>query len=1567
MIVIILLTLFAILGLMFLLYADAEATASAIYRDSQSFDPGSEQSLAPLFSFALGQLIYDVDDLGNPWSAMRGNSLARDMYGWNNGQTTVATASVAPGTSVPITVASASGISAGMLVTVDPDLTPEQAQVTAVAGNVITVSSLSLSHTAPFRVFAYIVNNNTTPFSGTGKFHTSAGTFSNPFSADDYYLPNYTAFTYLDSVPFVRDPERLGARASPTAPVTEPWAGGWNPSYTYPDANHMFLGAMNPNGALLTTSFHREFYPAGFGTLDPTNANWVTPSSSGQNPAYASVTTNPALKYMVLRPRPVDQVLATDTFAVGTTFPPINRTNYFPLPVDAGGDVKNLVGAPASLDSLGKARNMDSVWMDLSYPVQTDVNGNKYKALFAFYVIDLDGKINVNTAGNIRGAPPAAGQPPSHVSNQGWGGWEVNPRKLVDPTDLTAAAKTPEFAELLTTLTNPSSVKRRYGPNGAPDGSPWALWSPGLDSGATPLPGLLPHIYSQLDYDGCNDGPNGALTGPLTFPTGTNAFPTFPAGYNNGSSVAPSLERVQHPSLSDYFKPGGDDRTFDVSNMRYLLYNGYTAVEPLKSDLGQLMPNSIGEVAPPPVGGFIRNLLTTHSIDMDRPPLTPWILDFNTASTPNYQVNGYAQPPTQAAGVSFPPLTSQPTAPPAGYQYTHFTSDWRAVDAIAPPLGSPTPTPYLNQYVTPGLRVDLNRFLPPYPHMGQGGFQQPSPGVFVIDPTSYKNTPVPGFAGRFDADQASSGPIWTQFVVAQLARQQLADDIYRRLLRVTGLPQASNAAAPTDGDLIPRRWLAQLAVNSVDYIDEDDISTPFQFYNTPEDMLTAGQDFAPGNLVSGTPNPELLKYWVFGTELPRVVLNEALVEYKDPGTAPPYSFTVNVYAELANPLPAAPSATVQPRDATPVPLYVQAAGTLPGFAPYQLLVTDTTSATTPGTPLIARLTAPPYYNDNIMGTPNQVRSQTADAAFVGLNPMGQTGTVGAPATPSVAMSMAPGGFFLVGPGPTGTLDYRNAIGTAPVPATTPLVQCGKNSPLNPTLFDLQYQVNVTGTMAAPVWTPDDRPAPGTGNGQSVLLRRLANPYLPFNQNTNPYITIDYIDAINFTPNNANNPATPYASVGKRQPYSSGSAADAATATPLFEANQTQGTTMTKTSFGLPNQPAPTWGHYDWLVHLDRLLTSPTELLQVSGYHPHELTHQFIRPAGTPVVGGGHRVPWYDQTNRLYRIFELLETHDRSADVSMSGRIPGKVNVNTMWDKRILRALADAQPTGTAQPYPNVFTQTDVDAIWTNAILPRRSATFGGTSATGDQPFLGLGIGYTPANPADPLYPGGSGINNTLLAPVSGAMGQTSIFNVTGVPPGYMPNTPPGYTAVHPYLQDELLNKIFSRLTTRSNVFAVWCTVGFFTVIDDTVRPVKLGSEVIDPKTGAPVRHQLFAIIDRSNLTISPAVTATQAQVTSPGMQKMQLGRLTNGLPVPQGEVPWQITTGSVLVVDSDASQETVVVTAVDTTSNSIYAIFTKPHGAQAGVSIPGNPGPQPLFDLRDRKYAPVVPYWTVVN
>src|SRR5207237_8102640 len=123
--------------------------------------------------------------------------------------------------------------------------------------------------------------------------------------------------------------------------------------------------------------------------------------------------------------------------------------------------------------------------------------------------------------------------------------------------------------------------------------------------------------------------------------------------------------------------------------------------------------------------------------------------------------------------------------------------------------------------------------------------------------------PTPGPNGRFRPAEMP------QFVQAQQARVQFAKELFDRLrLVTTGTAEDLNTLLPrlgiaSTGPRKPQfdalRWLAQLAVNIVDYIDSDDYITPFNWYGEP-----------------GTPPSK--QHWVFGTELPRLVVHELYVE-----------------------------------------------------------------------------------------------------------------------------------------------------------------------------------------------------------------------------------------------------------------------------------------------------------------------------------------------------------------------------------------------------------------------------------------------------------------------------------------------------------------------------------------------------------------------------------------------------------------------------------------------------------------------------------------------------------------
>src|SRR5712692_8482758 len=130
LVVISLLTLFAIVALSFLLYANAEANASKLFRDGEANDiANADVDPERLMGFFLKQFIYGVpDDNTGVYSAMRGYDLGRSIYGYNYDPT--------KNTVIPNTVA----------------------------------------------------------FNDNGRLHTGAGSFMNPFNLDDYYLVNYTYF-----------------------------------------------------------------------------------------------------------------------------------------------------------------------------------------------------------------------------------------------------------------------------------------------------------------------------------------------------------------------------------------------------------------------------------------------------------------------------------------------------------------------------------------------------------------------------------------------------------------------------------------------------------------------------------------------------------------------------------------------------------------------------------------------------------------------------------------------------------------------------------------------------------------------------------------------------------------------------------------------------------------------------------------------------------------------------------------------------------------------------------------------------------------------------------------------------------------------------------------------------------------------------------------------------------------------------------------------------------------------------------------------------------------------------
>jgi hypothetical protein len=318
--------------------------------------------------------------------------------------------------------------------------------------------------------------------------------------------------------------------------------------------------------------------------------------------------------------------------------------------------------------------------------------------------------------------------------------------------------------------------------------------------------------------------------------------------------------------------------------------------------------------------------------------------------------------------------------------------------------------------------------------------------------------------------------------------------------------------------------------------------------------------------------------------------------------------------------------------------------------------------------------------------------------------------------------------------------------------------------------------------------------------------------------------------------------------------------------------------------GAPVRPIP------WLTWNNRPYVSPLELMLVPSSSPWRLPYE-MRRVGTLAdldhPDHGHLVPWAHLLNFFYEdpdgpdpnfsaLLDWTEVPSRfvgtkkwlSAAINYTQQLPelqgygppfnhvsrfrdpGKVNINTIPDQFVWSAL-DNPNIGIATPWSDVQTSL----IGPNAIAERPAFYGNPLRAAASHDLMPLSTLETPSADATLLRRAPEDDSKMLFE-------FTSASEATNAD-------------LHPYFYYHKLQRLGNLVTSHSNVFAVWITVGYFEVypwngsnpatlalsrtdptavspLPDAAHPdgYQLGPE-LGSDSGAIGRHRAFYIIDRS--------------------------------------------------------------------------------------------------------------------
>lgn len=317
--------------------------------------------------------------------------------------------------------------------------------------------------------------------------------------------------------------------------------------------------------------------------------------------------------------------------------------------------------------------------------------------------------------------------------------------------------------------------------------------------------------------------------------------------------------------------------------------------------------------------------------------------------------------------------------------------------------------------------------------------------------------------------------------------------------------------------------------------------------------------------------------------------------------------------------------------------------------------------------------------------------------------------------------------------------------------------------------------------------------------------------------------------------------------------------------------------------------------FPWLTWNNRPFVSPMEVLLVPSATSSRLLNEAITTDNVPTdsfgIGGSsaysteagpftHLMNFAnssasDDAPRLYQLLDLLgvpspfvgtelqvnatelaKTANQHAlyppfHFGVSYRDPGRINLNTIVSSDVWKALTnDMDATGNPTRLGSRFTQFAVS---------RRGYTGGATWYATDNDY--------PTRFANPFRSGGATRLNPITPPLLGAEVEGTLLRPDPTP-AHIDKALLGFDSSrfgtvpdcvnpdrNPFFRYQSLARLSNLVTTRSNVYAVWITLGYFEVTSGVVDDAHpdgyyLGAE-LGSGGGTVTRHRGFYLIDRS--------------------------------------------------------------------------------------------------------------------